>query len=252
MKLIVGNWKMEPQTALEAVKLARAVAKKARELTNVRTVVCPPVVFLGRFKKITDNAWCSLGAQDVFWEDRGAHTGEISPFMLKDACVKYVLVGHSERRARGETDETVNKKTKAILAHGLNAILCVGELVRADDGEYFHFVEDELERALLKVPKEALSRLVIAYEPVWAVGERALRAATPEDLFEMVIFIRKTVGKLFGNKEAHETRVLYGGSVDEKNAREFLKKGNADGLLVGRASLDAKKFGAILDCAESV
>ncbi len=250
MKLIVANWKMEPQTESEAVKLARAVAKKARGLQNTRTVICPPFVFLNRLKKTTDNAWCVLGAQDVFWEDRGAHTGEISPFMLKDMGVKYVLAGHSERRAEGETDETVNKKIKAILAHGLTAILCIGELLRADGGEHFRVVENQARAALMGISKGDVSRIVIAYEPVWAVGERALRAATPEDFFEMAISIRKTMATLFGNKEAQEMRVLYGGSVDEKNTRDFIKKGNADGLLVGRASLDAKKFGAILERAE--
>src|SRR3989344_3897711 len=122
MKLIIANLKMEPQRAPDAAKLARAVAKKARDLQIARTVICPPFVFLYGLKKTTDNAWCSLGAQDVFWNDRGAHTGEISPFMLQDAGVKYILLGHSERRAGGETDEMVNKKIKAVLAHGLTAV----------------------------------------------------------------------------------------------------------------------------------
>ncbi len=250
MKLIVANWKMEPQTALEAGKLARAVAKKARALTNARAVLCPPFVFLNQFKKTTDNVWCALGAQDVFWEDRGAHTGEISPFMLKDAGVRSVLVGHSERRAGGETDETVKKKVRAVLSHGLTTVLCVGELSRTDDGEHFHFVENQIRCALEGVSKNDVSRLIIAYEPVWAVGVSARAADTPENLFEMVIFVRKTIRALFGNKEAHEMRVLYGGSVNEKNAADFLTKGGADGLLVGRASLDAKIFGKILETAE--
>lgn len=250
MKLVVANWKMEPQTLLEARKLARVTAKKARTLQNVRTVICPPFVFLQGFKKITDNAWCSLGAQDVFWEERGSHTGEVSAFMLEDAKVKYVLAGHSERRALGETDEMVNKKIRTALAHNMTAVICVGERVRDEDGAYLSFVENELRQAFVKVPKDALSHVVIAYEPVWAVGHKALRADTPEELFPMVIFIRKIVSKLFGADAAHKIQVLYGGSVDEKNAEGFLAKGNVDGLLVGRASLDAETFGKILEITE--
>ncbi|MBI1998946.1 MAG: triose-phosphate isomerase [Parcubacteria group bacterium] len=250
MKLIIGNWKMEPQTLAEARKLAGAIAKKARTLQSARTVICPPFVFLEGLKKMADNAWCLLGAQDVFWEERGSHTGEISAFMLEDAKVKYILIGHSERRALGETDEMVNKKTRTALAHNFTAVVCVGERVRDEDGAYLRFVEDEIRQAFVKVPKDALSRVVIAYEPVWAVGPKAFRADTPEELFEMVIFIRKIISKLFGANAAHAMRVLYGGSVDEKNAEGFLAKGKADGLLVGRASLDAKKFGKILEIAE--
>lgn len=252
MKLIVGNWKMEPQTETDAVKLARIVAKKARALQNVRTVICPPFVFLERIKKVADNAWCILGAQDVFWADRGAYTGEVSPFMLEDAGVKYVIIGHSERRALGESDEVVNKKIKAVFAHGLSAVLCVGELTRSGEGEHFHFVEHQLRAALSGVSKPDARRLLVAYEPVWAIGEHARSADTPENLFEMIIFIRKIASKLFGNAEAHRLTILYGGSVNEKNAFDFLKQGNANGLLVGRASLDAKKFNTILEIADSI
>lgn len=252
MKLIVANWKMEPQALSEARKLARAIAKKARAFQNVRTVICPPFVFLHGLKKTTDNAWCALGAQDVFWEERGSHTGEISAFMLEDTEAKYVIIGHSERRALGETDEIVNKKIRTALAHNLSAILCVGERARDEDGAYLSFVENELRQALAKIPRDALPRIVVAYEPVWAVGPKATRADTPEELFEMVIFIRKIINKLYGVDAAHKITVLYGGSVDEKNARGFLTKGNADGLLVGRASLDARKFAAILEVAENV
>lgn len=250
MKLVIANWKMEPQTASDAAKLARATAKKARTLQNVRTVICPPFVFLQGLKKATDNAWCLLGAQDVFWEERGSHTGGISAFMLEDARVKYVILGHSERRALGETDEIVNKKIRTALAHGLTAILCVGEQARDTQGVYLAFVENELRQALVKVSKDALSRVVVAYEPVWAVGPKATRADTPAELFEMIIFIRKIVSKIYGTDAAHKIQVLYGGSVDDRNAEGFLAKGHADGLLVGRASLDARKFGMILEVAE--
>src|SRR3989344_1825813 len=194
MKLVVGNWKMEPPTLAEAKKLARAVAKRARELQSVKTVICPPFVFLHAMKSITDNAWCALGAQDVFWEDRGAYTGEISPFMLTDAGVRYVIIGHSERRARGETCETTGKKLRAALAHGLSVILCVGEASRDSEGAYLHFIEEELRAALKEAPKDAIGRVIVAYEPIWAGGAQALRADTPEELFPMVIFIRKGIG----------------------------------------------------------
>lgn len=243
---------MEPQTASDATKLAREISKKARTLQNVRTVICPPHIFLKKLERVTDKAWCSLGAQDVFWEDRGAHTGEISPFMLKDAGVKYVIVGHSERRLLGETNEIVNKKLRTVLSHGLEAIVCVGEQERDEEGEYLHFVEGEIQESLAKLSKDAMRSVIIAYEPIWAVGKKASRADTPEELFEMVIFIRKTLNKLFGKEVARSTRVIYGGSVNENNAKGFLSEGKAGGLLVGRASLDAKKFGTILEIADRV
>lgn len=251
-QLIIGNWKMNPWKGEDARKIFDAVKKEAGKLTHIETVMCPPFVFLSDLSKRVSGHRCVLGAQDVFSEMEGAYTGEVSPLMLSSVGVKYVIIGHSERRALGETDEAVNKKVLATLKMGLAAVLCVGEQKRDETGEYFSFIKNQIEMALVKVPKRLLANVVIAYEPVWAIGKNATGVILPADLLEMNIFIRKTVSDLFGRASAQATPLLYGGSVDEKNAGVFLKEGEADGLLVGRASLDAAKFITILKIAEKI
>ncbi len=253
-QLIIGNWKMNPWKTEDARKIFDAVKKEAGKLAHVETVVCPPFVFLHdlsrRAKKHIGGHRCVLGAQDVFFEMEGAYTGEVSPLMLSSVGAKYVIVGHSERRLLGETDEMINKKLLAVLKMGQVAVLCVGENARDEAQEYFQFIKNQIETALASVPKRTLANTVIAYEPVWAIGKNATGVITPPDLLEMSIFIRKTVADMFDRASAEAIPILYGGSVDETNAHEFLKDGEADGLLVGRASLDAEKFVKILRIAE--
>lgn len=251
-RLIIGNWKMNPWKMDDARKIFDGVKKEAGKLAHVQTVVCPPFVFLSDLSKRVSGHRCVLGAQDVFSEMEGAYTGEVSPLMLASFGVKYVIIGHSERRALGETDEMINKKVLATLKMGHIAVLCVGEKERDETGEYFPFIKNQIEAALSKVPKRLLSNIVIAYEPVWAIGKNATGVILPSDLLEMNIFIRKTVSDLFGRASAQAISLLYGGSVDEKNAEVFLKEGEANGLLVGRASLDAGKFITILKIAEKI
>ncbi len=255
-KLIVGNWKMNPWKIEDARRIFDGVKKEAGKLSRVQTVVCPPFVFLSdlaqRANKHTGERRVVLGAQNVFYEMEGAYTGEVSPLALSSVGAKYVIIGHSERRAFGETDEVINKKVLAALKMGLAIVLCVGEKEREAEGKYFQFIKNQIETALAKAQKRSLSNVVIAYEPVWAIGADASGADTPADFVEMAIFIRKTLSDMFDRTSAHAIPVLYGGSVDEKNAESFLKEGDADGLLVGRASLDPVKFVKILKIAEKV
>lgn len=244
-KLIVANWKMNPTSASQARLLFTATFAAARKLKNTKAIVCPPFVFASLLRA-SRSARLAIGAQDVFFESAGGYTGEISPGMLASLGVSYVIVGHSERRRMGETNEVVSKKIKAARAHHLTPIVCIGELERDDEGNYLAFVRRQIVESLATVPRKDAAALVIGYEPVWAVGEKAVRADTPEDFLEISIFIRKTLADLYSKNIAEKIPVLYGGSVSEKNARDFLEQGKAGGLLVGRASLDAKKFSEIL------
>ncbi len=242
-KIIIGNWKMNPRTEKEAIKLA-----KASDFRDV--VLCVPFIFLSAVKKVLKRA--KLGAEDVAWGDVGAMTGEISAGMLYNLGVKYVILGHSERRALNESNLDVNKKIKAALASGLVPILCVGESVRDESHSYFNLVKTQLEECLDGVKKTSIAKIIVAYEPVWAISTTANRKdATPADSLEMSIFIRKILSDKFGS-DAGKTRIIYGGSANEKDAREFLENGGVDGLLPGRASLDPKKFAEIIKIAEKI
>jgi triosephosphate isomerase len=251
-RLIVGNWKMNPWKIEDARKIFDGVKKEAGKLSHVQTVVCPPFVFLSDLSKRVSGHRVVLGAQDMFPEMEGAYTGEVSPLMISSVGAKYVIIGHSERRALGESDEMINKKILAALKMGLVAVLCVGEKGRDAGSEYFSFIKNQIETALAKVQKRSLANIVIAYEPIWAIGVKATGADTPSDFVEITIFIRKTLSDMFDRSMAHSVPVLYGGSVNEGNAESFLKEGEADGLLVGRASLDPKKFITILKIAEKI
>lgn len=251
-KLIVGNWKMNPRTLKEARTLFLSLKKEASKYKNLDVAVAAPAVFLLELGKSASVA-CALAAQNVSPEKEGAHTGEVSAGMLAACKAKYVIVGHSERRALGETNAFVNGKVKAALAAKLVPILCVGETERDPSMFYLSTIKTQLEECLAGIPKNAAERVVIAYEPVWAISTTpGHRPATPEDALEMRIYIQKVLADIFGGASAHKVRVLYGGSVDEKNAIGFLVGGKADGLLPGRASLSTKKFGAILKIASGI
>jgi len=196
---------------------------------------------------------CVIGAQNSFWNSgEEARTGEVSPAMLRDIGAQYIILGHSERRALGETDEMVSKKINAALKEKLTVVLCVGESNRDEHGEYTKFIKNELKASLAEVSKKDLKNIIVAYEPIWAIGERATRAASPEDALEISILIRKILTDVFNTKEVMKVPILYGGSVSPKNAASFLTHGGADGLLVGRASLDTNKFSEILGSAENI
>ncbi|KKU81898.1 MAG: Triosephosphate isomerase [Parcubacteria group bacterium GW2011_GWA1_47_8] len=260
-KLIVGNWKMSPIHAKDAREKFVAIKKVASTLRNVQTVVCPPFIFMGDMKKLVSGHRCVLGAQNAWIENEGAYTGEVSPAMLASMGFGYIIIGHSERRALGEIDELVNKKILAAVKAGLTAIMCVGERERDPDGEYLKYIALQVRAALKGVQRKDLTRIVIAYEPIWAIGKHAVRAASTDDALEVSILIKKTLADLYGlsaptsrqaGKDGGSAGILYGGSVDAKNAWEFLLKSHIDGLLVGRASLDPKVFGEILKSADKI
>jgi triosephosphate isomerase len=218
----------------------------------VQSIICPPFIFLSELNELYSGHRIVLGAQDVFWEKGGAYTGEISPEEIKSVGAKYVILGHSERRALGETNEIVNEKVIASLKAGLNVILCIGESNRDSYALYLKFLREELESALLDVPKKELNNLIVAYEPIWAIGKRAKDAMSPHKMHEMSIFIKKILTETFDKKSASKVPVLYGGSVEPENAEGLLALGEIDGFLLGHASLDAGQFNEILRIASKL
>jgi triosephosphate isomerase len=247
-KLIVANWKMTPQTLHEAERLFYDIQKSVPGLKNTDIVICPPFIYLELLSRILKaksyKLKVKLGAQDFFWEKKGSYTGEISITMLKNLGAKYVVVGHSERRQNlGETDEMINKKIKLALKNNLKVIFCVGEKERDEAGDYLKFIKKEVIQGLDKISRKDLKNLIIAYEPIWAISStRSARSDNPEEFLQISIYIRRVLFFKFGRKVAHQIPILYGGSVDASNARDFLEKGRADGLLIGRASWKAKTF----------
>lgn len=245
--MIISNWKMNPSSFKEAEKLFTNIARLVFNTAKVEMIVCAPFLYLEKLKKITKKI--SLGAQNVFWEEEGAFTGEISGEMLYSVGVRYVIVGHSERRKMGESNLDINKKIKASIKAGLRPILCVGESTRDQNHEYLNFVKAQINECLNGILKNSLSKIIIAYEPVWAIGVGSY-PATPEEFREMNIFIRKILSDKFGVKEVSGIKIIYGGSVDNKNAESFLEYGQTDGFLLGRVSLTLEKFSKVVKICE--
>jgi len=246
--LIAGNWKMNGLQAARGD--ARAVAKACRESPDLvaETLICPPATLVADLARDLEDGPVAVGGQDCHAAESGAHTGDVSAAMLADAGARYVIVGHSERRAdHGEDDQTVRLKALAALRAGLAPIVCVGES-EAQRVKALHLdaVEMQLDGS---VPKEAGGRLVVAYEPVWAIGTG--RTAGPEDIAEMHAFIRSRLASILGDSEARYARILYGGSVKPDNAAGILGLDGVDGALVGGASLDPAGFMKIIGSAVS-
>lgn len=238
---------MNPSSLKEATRLYGAIAKGLTKVRFTEVVACPPSVYLASIKALKKIA---LGAQNVFWQESGAFTGEVSAPMLANLKVSYVILGHSERRALGETNSDLNKKVKTVLAHGLVPVFCVGESARGEDHEYLNLVRAQIEEGLGGISKNLVNKVIIAYEPVWAIGKYASRPATPEEYREMVIFIKKVLSDKFGRNIVEGMRIIYGGSAHPENIQEFIEAG-AQGFLVGRDSLDPKKFLEIVNICEA-
>ncbi len=251
-RLVVCNWKMNPETVKEATALFQVTKKHAARLRNVETIVCPPAVFLSPLAKIQSGHRVTLGAQDVFAGDVGAETGMVSAPMIASVGVRAVIVGHSEMHARGETDESVNAKVLAVLKEKMTPIICVGEKHRDHDHKYLGVIKDQITKALVGIPKSAIAKIIVAYEPVWAIGVHAPRPATSEEVREMVLFIRKTIADISDRKIAQAVRILYGASVDGTDASGFLNDAGVNGLLVGRASLKEKTLVPILKATDTL
>jgi triosephosphate isomerase (TIM) len=247
--IVAANWKMH-KTHLEAIqavqKLSYLLDKDDAE--RVEVVICPPSTALRSVQTLIDSDRLpyGLGAQDVHWEDEGAFTGEISPPMLVALKVGYVIVGHSERRAMfGETDESANRKVRAVFAHGMTPILCVGETLQERDvGATEDRVTSQVRADLSGVERSDAARLVVAYEPVWAIGTG--RNAEPSDAGQVIGMIRRTVEELFDGEVARTIRIQYGGSVKAGNIRDFMAHPEIDGALVGGASLDPEELALIV------
>lgn len=242
--LVVANWKMNPTSLKLAKQNFISIKKTTSKIKNIETAICPPFIYLSSLK--TSGHKCVLGSQDLFYEQDGAHTGEISYLSLKNLGLKYSIIGHSERRAMGETSKIINKKIKASLRGMMTPIICIGEDKRDSSGEYLSILKNQIEESLLGLPKSSVKDIVIAYEPLWAIGKDAQKPATREEVFEVVIFIKKVLSDIYNTKSVPPTKILYGGSVDEKNIGYFVEGSGVDGFLVGRASLNPKIFGEIL------
>lgn len=239
--LVVANWKCNPTTLGEARRLFNPVEKGIKNIKNTEVVICPPFVYLANLQLITHSL--QLGAQDCFWEEKGAFTGEISPKMLKNLGCQYVMIGHSERRRNlGETNEIVNKKLRAALDASLKPILCVGSKDRSREKE-FKEIKIQLDKTLPGIKKPNPQNLIITYEPVWAISTtKGSKIAAPKEARDGANFIRKILTKLFDKNFAQRIRVIYGGSVDSKNVCSFIYEAKMDGVLVGAASLNPKEF----------
>ncbi len=240
---VAGNWKMNTTTT-EAEKLVLEMLDELDRIKGVEKVLCPPFVSLVALSMMLQNSSIQLGAQNMHFETEGAYTGEISPIMLKELC-KFVILGHSERRWYfGESDEIVNKKMKAALANELQPILCVGERLAEKEADK---TEDVINRQITTALKdlEPVSNLVIAYEPVWAIGTG--KAASGEQAAATIQFIRSVLAKIWNKSIAQDLRILYGGSVTSANIAEFISHSKIDGALVGGASLKSEEFLSITE-----
>ena len=242
--MMAGNWKMN-KTPGEAVHLAHAIADAVAGVSNVDCVVCPPFVALSAVGVALQGTPVALGAQNVHWADSGAYTGEVSAPMLHD-LVSYVIIGHSERRQYfAETDENVNKKIHAVFAHGLTPILCVGEsLAQNQAGETQAIVSMQVEAALEGLSAEQVQALIIAYEPIWAIGTGL--AATADQAGTICGLVRKVVATLYDQPVADAVRILYGGSTNDKNIGEIMQQADIDGALIGGASLKVDSYSAMV------
>ncbi|WDV47088.1 triose-phosphate isomerase [Clostridiaceae bacterium M8S5] len=240
LPIIAGNWKMN-KTIKEALELVNILKEEANK-TDVEAVVCVPATCLSEVKKAIDGSKLKLGAQNMHWEESGAFTGEISPLMLNEIGVDYVIIGHSERRQYfNETDQTVNNKIKSAIKHNINPILCVGEtLDERESGKEKDIVKAQIKEDLKDIKAEDAQKLVIAYEPIWAIGTG--KTASSDDANEMAEFIRETIKEMYSEDVSENVRIQYGGSVKPANVTEIMNKLDIDGALVGGASLKSQDF----------
>ena len=246
--LVAGNWKMN-KTVAEARDLVRMMMAKLDEIANVGKVLCPPFLAIPSLAEMLKASGVGLGAQNLHWEEKGAFTGEVSPGMVKEFC-QYVIIGHSERRTYfGETDESVNKKLQAAMKEGLVPIVCVGEtLEQYEAGTTSEVVRRQIRVGLAGVDSTSAARIVVAYEPIWAIGTGKASSGENANIVHQQV-VRPALSELFGAQTADAIRILYGGSVTAANASEFFAYPDIDGALVGGASLKPDEFVAITKAA---
>ncbi len=251
-RLIVANWKMYIDAPLKGKRLWSTVSRTAGKLKRSAVVMCPPMGILSSVAPSRGHEKALLGSQDIFWSPEPARTGETSPYLLRSLGVRFALVGHSERRALGETDDIVSAKARAALSVQITPIICVGEHARDHHGNYFSHLEKQIVASCASVPKKSASKIVIAYEPIWAIGKSANDAMTPEALHETTLFIKKTLVRLYGRKIGVAIPILYGGSVEPANIEGLVARGTVDGFLVGHASVDATSFRDIFRAVDAL
>ncbi len=243
--VIAGNWKLN-NTSKEAIELVTLLKRDLLDITEVDIVVCPVSTVLADVRDVLTESNIKIGAQNLFWEDKGAFTGEISAPLLKDAGAEYVIIGHSERRQYfGETNETVNKKIKAALVHGLSPIVCVGEnLEQRETDKAFDVIETQCRESLAGFTAAEMKKIIIAYEPIWAIGTG--KTASPDQAQEIHQFIRGLLVEMHDQELADSITIQYGGSVKPENIKDLIAQKDIDGALVGGASLKRDSFVAIV------
>ncbi len=242
--LVIANWKMNPVTLQEAKTIFTGIKNNSKKFLETTVVIAPPTLYITELKKLTTKTSLALGAQNTHFDVKGAYTGEHSIPQLVEAGVSYIIIGHSERRQQGETDELIGRKVMATLKGKCTAVVCVGEKTRDTQGNFYSLIEQQIKAAVGEVQKSRLKDVVIAYEPIWAIGTGA--TATVADVMEMQLFIKKILTKLFDRTGARNVRVIYGGSVNADNAKELFVSGGINGFLVGGASLKPVDFGKII------
>lgn len=251
--LIIANWKCNPSTKKEANHLFETIKKGLKKSDQAEIVICPPFVYLPFLSQIKGKNFIEIGAQNCFWEDKGAYTGEVSSLMVKDLECKYVIIGHSERRVCfKESNVEINRKIKAALKNRLKPIFCIGEKDRDSfdsQGELINemslIVGEQIEKGLSGIAQAKIPDIVIAYEPVWAIGTGI--PCLPNDAMKASLLIKKTLTNLYNRSIAERTMVIYGGSVISQNASDYISEANMDGLLIGGASLNASEFIKIIN-----
>lgn len=242
--LVIANWKMNPATLVEAKNIYTGSKLAAKKYPTVQVVVAAPALYLLELQKLQKNTALTLGAQTMHEAVSGAHTGELSAAMLVSAGVASVIVGHSERRMLGEDDTSIGRKVLAALKAKLMPIVCVGERERDTQGNFYAAIESQIKTALALAPQSRLKDVVIAYEPIWAIGTG--KTATVDDICEMKLFIQKCLTKQYSRSIAARVRIIYGGSVTAENAVLLFEGGTVDGFLVGGASLKPEEFTKII------
>lgn len=250
-KIIIGNWKMSPNSIEEAKKIISSSKKVARNLKGVKLVIAPPFSFLSLvLRGIEKDGNFYLGAQDVSIYTEGAHTGEVSVSILKGSGVKYCIIGHSERRSMGENNDIVSEKLNITVSNNITPVLCVGEKERDVDGKYMDFLKEQISLSLSKINKKDINKIILAYEPVWAIG--AKEPMKTEEIRQTVLYIRKILSDMSDHKTAFQVPILYGGAVNMRNAKEIISYGDVNGLLIGRESLNPIGFSALLKEVDSL
>jgi triosephosphate isomerase (TIM) len=235
---LYGNWKMNPATLGQAAELTKKIILLSKKNKSVNIALAVPAIFCEHVTKAS-KGFLDIGVQNVHFDPDGAHTGDISVSQAQSAGARFTIIGHSERRSLGETNEDINKKIIAATKQKLSVVLCVGETARDDHGDYLKEIKYQVASALMGVDKKYLKLITIAYEPVWAIGAKATGVATAAESLEVSILIRRILSDIYSDSISKNMMLLYGGSANSENAKSFFEEGGVQGFLLGRASLDA-------------